>query len=85
MSNEEHLIENAVCCLERGGKYEDFADALYNRDMAKASKIGLRQVWDMAIYVVATLKREWVCDVIDYFQCQDRVSDKMKEYIEIFL
>ena len=34
MSNEEHLIENAVCCLERGQNYEDFADAKYNREMA---------------------------------------------------
>ena len=85
MSNEEHLIENAVCCIERGGNYEYFADALYNRDMAKASKIDLRQVWNMAVYVVYTLKHEWVCDVVDYFQCQDRVDKKMKEYIERFL
>ena len=85
MSNEEHLIENAVCCLERGGEYEDFADAKHNREMAKMSGIDLRQVWSMAIYVIDTLKRKWVCDVVDYFQCQDRVDKKMKEYIEIFL
>lgn len=85
MSNEEHLIENAVCCIERGGEYEDFADAKHNRKMAEASKIDLRQIWDMAIYVVYTLKREWVCDVVDYFKCQDRVDKKMKEYIEVLL
>ena len=82
MSNEEHLIENAVCCLERGQEYADFADAKHNRAMAEASRIDLGQVWRMAIYVVYTLKHEWVSDVVDYFQCQDLLNPNMKEYIE---
>ena len=85
MSNEAHLIENAVCCLERGGEYEDFADALYNRKMAEACRIDLIQVWLMAVYVVYNLKPGWVSDTIDYFQCQDNVDDKMKAYIEQYL
>lgn len=85
MSNEEHLIENAVCCLERGQSYEDFANATHNKEMAEICRIDLIQVWLMAVYTVYTLKPEWVSDVVDYFQCQDNVDDKMKAYIEQFL
>ena len=85
MSNAEHLIENAVCCLERGQSYEDFADAKYNREMAEACRIDLIQVWLMAVYVVYNLKPHWVSDTVDYFQRQDNVDDKMKAYIENYL
>lgn len=85
MSNEAHLIENAVCCLERGGEYEDFANAKHNIEMAKWSKMDLKQVWLMAIHVVCTLKQIWVSDVVDYFQGQELFDPDMKEYIERFL
>ena len=85
MSNEEHLIENAVFCIERGQNYEDFAYAKHNREMAKWSKINLEQVWRMAIHVVYTLKESWVSDVVDYFQGQELFHPDMKEYIENLL
>ena len=85
MSNEEHLIENAVFCIERGGKYEDFAGAKINIEMAKYSKIDLKQVWRMAIHVVCTLKESWVSDVVGYFQGQKLFHPDMEEYIERFL
>lgn len=85
MSNEEHLIENAVFCIERGQNYEDFADAKHNREMAKWSKINLEQVWRMAIHVVCTLKESWVSDVVHYFQGEELFRPDMKEYIEWLL
>lgn len=86
MSNEEHLIENAVFCIERGQNYEDFADAKHNREMAKWSKMNLEQVWRMAIHVVYTLKESWVSDVVNYFQGEEQLfHTNMKEYIENLL
>ena len=82
MSNEEHLIENAVTCIERKGEYEDFASAKHNIMMAKISNIDLHQVWMMATHVVYTLKECWVSDTVAYFQCEELFDDKMKEYIE---
>ncbi len=82
MSNEEHLIENAVSCIERREQYEDFANAKHNREMAKVSNINLRQVWRMAIHVVCTLKESWVSDTVAYFQCEELFDPDMKEYIE---
>lgn len=82
MSNEEHLIENAVSCIEREKEYEDFANAKHNIEMSKVSNIDLRQVWTMAIHVVYTLKEIWVSDTVAYFQGEELFDPDMKEYIE---
>lgn len=60
MSNAEHLIENAICCLERGEEFEEFASRKYNIEMAEMQHIDMRDVWLMAIHVVYTLKPHWL-------------------------
>jgi hypothetical protein len=85
MSNYEHLIENAVVCMEKGEDYEDFADAYYNRLMSAECDISLQDIWRMASYVVFTLKPSWVSDTVAYFQCEELFDKKMKEYIERFI
>jgi hypothetical protein len=60
MTNAEHLIENAVCCLERNEEFEEFASRKHNIEMAEMQHIDLRDVWGMAIHVVYTLKPHWL-------------------------
>ena len=60
MTNSEHLIENAICCLERGESFEIFSSRKFNIDMAEMQKINLEDVWLMAQYVVYTLKEHWL-------------------------
>jgi hypothetical protein len=60
MTNAEHLIENAVCCLERKESFEIFSSQQHNIDMAEMQKINLEDVWLMAIHVVYTLKQHWL-------------------------
>ena len=65
MTNAEHLIENAICCLERGESFEEFASQQHNIDMAAMQKINLEDVWLMAIHVVYTLKQHWLWEKED--------------------
>ena len=60
MTNAEHLIENAICCLERNESFEIFSSQQHNIDMAEMQKINLEDVWLMAIHVVYTLKQHWL-------------------------
>ena len=85
MSNCEHLIENAIVCMEKGKTYADFSDDYYNRLMSAQCDIALQDIWSMASYVVFTLKPSWVSDTVAYFQCEKLFDDKMKEYIERFV
>ena len=85
MTNAEHLIENAIICIEGGKIYEDFADARYNREMSSQTNIALRDVWCMAAHVVYTFKSSWVSDTVAYFQNEELFDSKMKEYIERFI
>lgn len=55
MSNAEHLIENAICSIERNEPKEYFMEDYYNIDMAKALNIDLEVVYEMAMYVVCTI------------------------------
>lgn len=59
MSNAEHLIENAISVIEAGRDFNEYASMKLNCDMAKMSDIRLRDVWEMATYVVFTLKPYW--------------------------
>lgn len=59
MTNAEHLIENAVCCLEKNESFEMFSSRKYNVEMAEMQHIDLMDVWMMAQYVVYTLKSHW--------------------------
>lgn len=65
MSNAEHLIENAICCLERGEEFEEFASQPCNIEMAEMQHIDLLDVWLMAIHVVYTLKQHWLWEKED--------------------
>ena len=56
MSGAQHLIENAVHCIEEGQSYEDFANASVNKYMSNIYKISLDDVWGMAMQVVCTMK-----------------------------
>ena len=56
MSNTEHLIENAIVCLEENKSYEDFISADVNERMLKLVKSPPEEIWDMAIYVYYTYR-----------------------------
>lgn len=53
MTNAEHLIENAITCIENEKGYEFFAKQSINREMAGEEwKWYLKEIWQMADYVV---------------------------------
>ena len=56
MSNIEHLIENAIGCIEKKASYEDFIDTWYNKEMLKEVKATPEEIWEMAIYVCTTYR-----------------------------
>ena len=64
MSNIMHLIENAICCLEKGKKYEDFISAGFNPKMLKMVKSPAEEIWEIAIYVYTTYREniEWTTE-----------------------
>ena len=51
MSNIEHLIENAIFCLEHDKTFEDFLEYKFNSEMLKLVKSLAEEIWEMAIYV----------------------------------
>lgn len=56
MSNIEHLIENAITCLEKNRDYDYFRMMWQNAEMIKYVHASLEEIWEMAIYVVTTYK-----------------------------
>lgn len=52
MTNEEHLIENALMHLEKDKTYDDYCEDKTNVSLMYLTGINLRQVWDMAQYVM---------------------------------
>ena len=62
MTNAEHLIENAVFDIEDGKDFEHFSTQKHNKAMSEISGIHLPYVWEMAQYVVWTLKPSWLYD-----------------------
>ena len=87
MSNVEHLIENAICCLENNEEYADFAKQNYNIIMAEESNIKLEDIWTMAVHVVYSVRQIWISDTVAYFQGEKELfgGDRMREYIESFI
>ena len=51
MSNIEHLVENAINCIERKLDYEDFRKAWHNKEMLKEVKASPMEIWEIAQYV----------------------------------
>lgn len=65
MSNIEHLIENAICCLERGETYDDFLSYGFNPDMLKLVKSPAEEIWQMAIYAHTTYRESIIWETED--------------------
>ena len=85
MSDAQHLIENAIHCIESGKSYEEFANATHNKANSKFSGISLEDVWGMATHMVYTLKESWVSDTIAVLQGETPFRLEMREYVEKFL
>ena len=57
MSNAQHLIENAICCLERGEQEQTFKDRELDnlgnicRDEKFTAEAVLEMFWEAALYV----------------------------------
>ena len=65
MSNIEHLIENAITCLEENRGYDYFRMMWQNAEMIKYVHATPEEIWEMAIYVVTTYKDGIVWDTED--------------------
>lgn len=75
MSNEEHLIENALTFLATSSNPRE---ALNNkRDMMMADQIGitLDQVWLMAQHIFYTMKPIWEQEAVRRDRAWDPVPD----------
>ncbi len=62
MLNIEHLIENAVCDLEKyevQEAYKQFIESPCNIELAEGTGIRLDDVWVMAVYCTTTLRQDW--------------------------
>jgi hypothetical protein len=85
MSGAQHLIENAIICIEEGKSYEDFLNASGNKIISSATDIELKYVWDMAMHVVYTLKSSWVSDTLAVLRGATPFDLKMRDYVERFI
>lgn len=62
MLNAEHLLENAICELEKyevHEAYKQFMESPCNIELAENAGIRLDDVWVMAVYCCATLRQDW--------------------------
>ena len=85
MSDAQHLIENAIHCIESGKTYEEFTNATYNKANSKSSGISLDDVWSMAMHVVYTFKSNWVGDTLAILRGETPFDLDMREYVEKFI
>ena len=85
MSGAQHLIENAIMCIENNKSYEDFSNAYVNKITSSECDIALQDVWDMAMHVVYTTKRSWVSDTIAVLKGETPFHLGMREYVEKYL
>jgi len=65
MSNVEHLIENAIVCMEENKSYDDFINADVNKRMLELVKSPPEEIWEMAIYVYYTYREVVVWETED--------------------
>ena len=65
MSKIEHLIENAITCLEGNKDFDYFTTMWQNKEMLKYVNASPEEIWEMAIYVVTTYKESIVWDTED--------------------
>ena len=85
MSGAQHLIENAIMCIENEKSYEDFSNAYVNKQMSDVYNINLKDVWNMAMHVVCTFKRRWVGDTLAILQGETPCGLGMRDYVEKFI
>jgi hypothetical protein len=63
MTVAEHLIENAIGCLEDKSGYESFVESPCNKAMAESININLQHIWEMAQHVYCSIKPLWEDEV----------------------
>ena len=63
MTVAEHLIENAIGCLEDKSGYESFIESPCNKAMAESININLQHIWEMAQHVYCSIKPLWEDEV----------------------
>ena len=73
MSDIEHLIENAIVCVQSGKSREDFMGYSYNQLMLARVKATGEEIFEMAQYVVYAhdeYKDDWGCRIAGVL-CKD--------------
>ena len=65
MSNIEHLIENAICAIEKNKEYEDWLSAWQQKAMLKEVKSDPWEIWQMAIYCYYTYRQSIIEETED--------------------
>lgn len=58
MTHSQHLLENAISCIERGVSIEDFETQRHIRKMSEICGVSPTEAWSMAYYVLS-LKEYW--------------------------
>ena len=56
MSNLEHLIENAICDMERGRSYEEYVGEWAQQAMLPMVNVKPEELWEIAQYVITTYR-----------------------------
>ena len=62
MLNVEHLLENAICDLEKyevHEAYRQFMESPCDIELAEGAGIRLDDAWVMAVYCYTTLRQDW--------------------------
>lgn len=65
MSNIQHLIENAITCLEENRDFDYFISMWQNKEMLKYVNASPEDIWEMAIYVITTYREGVVWETED--------------------
>ena len=65
MSIAEHLIENAIVCIEHDETYDDWLSKWQQEAMIKEVKSPPQEIWEMAQYCVYTYKTHIVWKLMD--------------------
>ena len=67
MSNIQHLIENAMICLENKQDISEFLDDPLNKEMAETIGVGLGMFAEIAIYMRTTYIPLLLDDIIETY------------------
>lgn len=67
MSNTQHLIENAMVCLERGVDKELYLHSPMYQKMAKTLGVPLETFWEIAEYMAYTYIPALMSDLLEVY------------------